>query len=379
MSQGPDVVRVITRLNIGGPAIQALLLTRALADRWPTMLLAGAAGETEGELSDRRVPVHRVPLVRPVHPVKDVSAIRIVTDLLRATKPRVVHTHMAKAGFVGRIAARRADLTIRTVHTFHGHVLEGYFPPPMQRSFIAIERMLAKRTDVLVAVSGRVRDDLMALGIGTPKQWRVIHLGFDLGPFLAAPGRSSSFRRELGIPENVHLIGSVGRLAPVKDHHLLLDAVARLDGVHLALVGDGELRTRLVERADRPDLRGRVHFVGWRRDIPHVLSNLDAVVLTSINEGTPVSLIEALAAARPVVATDVGGVSDVVQADQTGLLVRSRDPAEVARCIQASLDDEVSALRRAEEGRRRVAARFSSARLIRDIDDLYQDLVARGG
>ncbi|MDQ3964087.1 MAG: glycosyltransferase [Actinomycetota bacterium] len=375
MKSEPQVLRLITRLNIGGPALQALLLTRELAQRFPTMLGAGMPGKGEGELSDPRVSVHRLPLVRHIDPVRDVIAIARVRGLIGRSEARLVHTHMAKAGFVGRVAVKGMTRRVRTVHTFHGHVLEGYFSAPAQRLFIGVERWLARRTDVLIAVSNRVRDDLIALGIGAPEQWRVIPLGFDLAPFLEVAGPRGTFRAELQIPNGAPLIGALGRFAPVKDHMLLLEGVALLPDVHLALMGDGELKPKLFARASAADLQGRVHFVGWRRDVPDVLSDLDVVALTSLNEGTPVSLIEALAAGRPVVATDVGGVRDVVQPGDTGLLVSSRDPADVAHAIQALLDDPDGCGRLAQEGRRRVAARFTADRLVRDIGELYEELL----
>ncbi len=243
------VLRLITRMNIGGPARQAILLTKGLSAEFPTLLAAGRPGLAEGELTDPDVPVRHVPLVRPVRPVTDLSCLVVVRRLLHETGARLVHTHMAKAGTIGRLAAltsgRRRP---RLVHTFHGHVLQGYFAGPQQRAFVQFERALARRTDVLIAVSPEVRDELLELGIGKPAQYRVVPLGFDLAPLLAigtpggAPGR---LRAVLGIAENVPLAGTVGRLVPVKDHATLFSAVASVPGLHLAVLGDGELRATL--------------------------------------------------------------------------------------------------------------------------------------
>ncbi|MEO7556151.1 MAG: glycosyltransferase, partial [Acidimicrobiales bacterium] len=192
------VVRIITRLNIGGPARQALLLTRELAADYPTVLAAGTPTTSEGELADPAVTVRRLPLVRSLSPRRDARAVAAVRALLREHRPRLLHTHMAKAGTVGRIAALSSGRDRpRLVHTFHGHVLEGYFRPAVQRAFLEVERRLATRTDILIAVSPQIRDELLALGIGVPDQYRVVPLGLDLEPFFAVSGPSGALRRQL--------------------------------------------------------------------------------------------------------------------------------------------------------------------------------------
>lgn len=364
---------MITRLNIGGPAIQALLLTRELNDDFATVLAAGRAPQEEGEMTDPAIEVRRVPLQREINPVADLRSLRAIRKLIVELRPRIVHTHMAKAGAIGRLAARW-NPSVRTVHTFHGHVLEGYFGRIKEEAFIKTERYLARRTDVLVAVAPQVRDALLEVGIGRPQQWRVIPLGFDLSPFLRVKRQKGDLRRRLGLETSVHLVGVLGRLAPVKDHALLLDAVARLPGTHLAILGDGELRAMLETRAMRAGLGGRVHFLGWVDDVAGAIADLDVVVISSLNEGTPVSLIEGLACACPVVATRVGGVPFVVDDEKTGLLVKDRSAHALAMQIRRLLDDRGFAARLGEEGQRRVRARFSKERLLTDIRDLYQEL-----
>ncbi|MFN2526114.1 MAG: glycosyltransferase, partial [Actinomycetota bacterium] len=303
----PTVLRLITRLNIGGPARQALLLTRNLGPEYETVLAAGTAPPAEGELTDPDIPITRVPLVRAPHPVNDLRAFRAVRGLIRTFKPEIVHSHMAKAGTIGRLASGRADGRPRTVHTFHGHVLQGYFSSPVQRALVAVERRLARRTDALIAVSPEVRDGLLDLGIGAPERFHVIPLGLDLAPFGGIEGRSMRLRGRIGLDAETPLVGVLGRLAPIKDHAMLLEALTHVDGVHLAVMGDGELRPSLEARARELGLGRRVHFTGWWTDVAAAIADVDAVVLSSRNEGTPVSLIEALAGGRPVVATDVGG------------------------------------------------------------------------
>jgi glycosyltransferase involved in cell wall biosynthesis len=375
--RGMSVVRLITRLNVGGPARQALLLTRELGDGFPTVLAAGRPTAVEGELADDRVPVVRLPLVRPLNPSMDARAIAATRRLLQAAGARVLHTHMAKAGTVGRIAASSMTVRPRTVHTFHGHVLDGYFKAGTQRMFIELERALARRTDVLVAVSPEVRDSLQALGIGRRREFHVIPLGLDLDRFLAVAGPDGSLRASLVVGPATPLIGVVGRLVSIKAVEVALEAVARLPEVHLAVIGDGEERASLTRQAQSMGLAGRVHFTGWWTDVPAAMSDLDLVVLTSKNEGTPVALIEAHAAGKPVVATDVGGVRHVVTDGVTGWLAPSGDAPALAALIEQALQDRDRLRAFGAAGRVGVRDRFGKDRLLRDIGDLYTELLTR--
>jgi glycosyltransferase involved in cell wall biosynthesis len=376
----PSVLFLITRLNIGGPAGQTLLLAKGLAPQFSTVVAAGTPSDREGELTDPEVPVWHVPLVRPVSLATDVRALRVVRQLVKDKQPQVVHTHMAKAGTIGRLtvlSARPANRPL-LVHTFHGHVLQGYFDGPQQRAFVELERRLARRTDVLVAVSPEVRDELLGLGIGKPDQYRVIPLGLDLAPLLAVgprQGGRGDLRSRLGLGGDVFLVGTLGRLVPVKDHATLFEAVAAIPPAHLAVVGDGELRSSLEELSRRLGVADRIHFTGWWDDIPAALADLDIVALSSRNEGTPVALIEALAAARPVVATDVGGVRHVVEDGATGWLCPPGDPGALAGLLRRALDHRELADRLAQEGRQRVAERFGRARMLADHRSLYQELL----
>ena len=369
-----SVLRLMTRLNIGGPARQALLLTRDMVPHFRTTLAAGLPTADEGELSDPAVPVRRVPLVRPVRPESDTRAFLAVRALLAETQAVLLHTHMAKAGTIGRSAALTMSPRPRTVHTFHGHVLDGYFGAGVQRAFVEVERRLARRTDVLIAVSAEVRDALLGLGIGRADQFRVVPLGFDLSSYLQVRGPSGSLRRDLALPADVPLVGIVGRLVPIKDHATLLAAMALLPGVHLAVIGDGELRSSLEHKARDSGLADRVHFTGWRTDTASVLSDLDVVVLTSRNEGTPVALIEAGASGRPVVATRVGGMAHVVEDGVTGYLVPPGDHQAIAAMLATLLADPHRRMRMGLAGRERMEIRFGQERLLRDMHDVYDDL-----
>jgi len=211
--------------------------------------------------------------------------------------------------------------------------------------------------------------------VGTPEQWRVVPLGLELASFAAVAGPTGRLRQHLGLASDVPLVGAVGRLVGIKDLATLVRAIARLDGVHLALIGDGEQRAELEGLVASLGLEGRVHLPGWADDVAAWVADLDVVALTSRNEGTPVALIEALAAGRPVVATAVGGVPFVVHDGATGWLVPPGDPAAVAEALGAALADPIGAARLAAKGRVESLARFGADRLVADIRQLYRELV----
>jgi len=372
------IVRLVTRLNVGGPARHALILTRDLAEEFPTVLAVGQVGPREGELSDPAVTVHRLPLRREVHPPSDVRALAAVRRFLAQERPWLVHTHMAKAGTMGRLAAQTIRPRPLTVHTFHGHVLEGYFKKPVERAFLEAERRLARRTDRLIAVSPEVRDELLDLGIGRPDQIQVVPLGLDLDRFLALDGPSGALRAQLGLGPDVPLVGIVGRLVPIKDVATTISAVQKLEGVHLAVVGDGEVRPALEAEAAALGVADRVHFTGWADDVVAVMADIDVAALSSRNEGTPVALIEPLAAGRPVVGTDVGGVSFVVQEDKSGYLVPPGDASLLADRLARLLADRGLRDRMGTYGRAAVRDRFSAQRLVADMRGVYGDLHPQG-
>lgn len=378
-SANKRVLRIIARLNVGGPARQAYGLTHALRDSHPTRLLAGTPTPDEAELFDDRVLFTRIALTRPISPVADLKSVQAVRRHIVEFDPRIVHTHTAKAGTVGRAAALtfRKPNRPRTVHTFHGHVLDGYFSGPKERVFIEIERRLAKSTDLLIAVSPQTRDSLLDLGIGRPNQYQVVPLGLDLSAFADVDDPRGLVRQELGLAPTTPLVGIVGRLAPIKNHKTLLRAMELLPEAHLAVVGDGDTRTDLEGQVNAAGMAGRVHFLGWRDDLADIYSDLDVVALTSLNEGTPVALIEAMASGRPVVGTDVGGVRFVIEHGESGLLAPSGDEHAIAERIREVLNDRKLRDRLVENARPQVFSRFGEGRLIADIAAIYDELAAR--
>lgn len=380
------VLRIIARLNIGGPAIHATLLTERLdPSRYESRLLAGSEGEEEGsylDLQGREVPgLQRVPeLGRAIRGGQDIAAFRTLSRVMREFRPHIVHTHTAKAGTLGRLAAWLRGVPI-IVHTYHGHVLQGYFGAAATRGIIATERFLARRSSCLVTVSEQVRREILERGIGRPDRFVVVPLGFDLQPFAHAESRRGELRRELNLPADAPVAGIVARLVPIKAHEVFIDAAARIaaarpDAIFL-IVGDGERRQELETLIERHGLTARTRFLGWRGDLDRIYADLDIVVLTSRNEGSPVALIEAMAAARPVVSTAVGGVADVVTDDVTGLLAPRDDANAIATAVIDLLADPARAARLGAEARARVLPRYDGHRLLRDVDHLYAQLVAR--
>jgi glycosyltransferase involved in cell wall biosynthesis len=380
------VLRVIARLNLGGPAQQAALLSGGRLDpeRFETLLVHGSLPPGEGSMADlaerEGARTEFVPsLGQPLRPHRDVAALVKVAAIARRFRPDIVHTHTAKAGFVGRTAALAA---VRPrpllVHTFHGHVLEGYFGAAKSGLYRRLERTLARRTDRLIGVSDSTVADLVRLGVAPPDRFDVIPLGLDLDAFARLEEAAGcDLRAELGIGEEEVVLGFVGRLVEIKRVDLLLRAFARArDGVRLRLlvVGDGELRPRLEALTAELGIADTVSFLGYRRDRREVAAATDVAVLASANEGTPVSLIEAAAAGRPAVATRVGGVGDVVT-PQTGILVDSGDVDALAVAIAELARERGRRRRMGAAARERALSGYSADRLVNDIEELYDRLL----
>ena len=382
------ILRVIARLNMGGPALHVAYLTAGLKERgYDTTLVAGSLARGEDSMAfvaeGLGVEVVRIDeLGREISPLRDLRAAVRLARLIRRERPQILHTHTAKAGTVARVAAlmagrRRPPIV---VHTFHGHVLRGYFGPLRSRFFRLLERWLAAHTTALIAVSPQVRDDLVALGVAPRERFAVIRLGIELDERidLAQNGRAES-RRYLGIPDDRFAVGWIGRMTAVKRTDDILVAFKRLrdDGVDacLCLVGDGPDRPHLEQRAHELGVIRDTLFLGYQEDVSPFYAAFDALILPSGNEGTPVSAIEALAAGRPVVATRVGGVPDVVRDGEDGFLVDAGATDDLAERLERLARDPELRKRMGEAGRSRVLPRYAVDRLVADVDRLYRTLL----
>ena len=374
------IARILTRLNLGGPARQALASDTVLQDRGHVLrLFTGKPEPGEGDLFEayqaRGLDVVRVPgLARGVSPLGDWRAARGLARGLAEFAPDLVHTHASKAGALGRRVANKLGLP--RVHTFHGHVLEGYFPATVSRWILAHEKRLARRTNRILAVAHATADDLVRLGVCHEERLVVVPPGVDLDPLLALDERSGALRGTLGVDAQAFVVGMLGRLAPVKRPELALEVfdllAKRHAHLHLAFIGDGSERAAL-ERAilsGDPARRERVHLVGARADMPNVLADLDALLSTSRSEGAPVALIEAAAAGLPVVATPVGGVPELVAHERTGFL--GSDATELAFGLDALISQPQEARALGHRARLRVRQRHSAAALADRLLAVYE-------
>jgi glycosyltransferase involved in cell wall biosynthesis len=379
------ILHVIARLNVGGAALHVLQLAREQQRRGHDVLVvAGTLAEGEESMEyvadELGVRVLKLPaLQRPLSVRADAEATRRLRDLIRSRRPDVLHTHTAKAGATGRIAALLAgDARPPTVvHTYHGHVLSGYFSRRWERIFRRIEAVLARATDTLVAVSDEVRDDLVGFGVGKKERFVVVPYGFDLPEWSAADDDARTrIRSELGLEDGTFAIGWAGRLTAIKRP---LDLVRTLrlvldEGVDavLVLVGDGELRGETEALARDLGVAERTRFAGFQQRIREWYASVDASLLTSANEGTPVVAIESLAAGRPVVATRAGGTGTVVRDGESGYLLEIGDVQGLAgRLAELARDPELRR-RLGEAGAADVRERFATSRMADEIDAVYR-------
>jgi glycosyltransferase involved in cell wall biosynthesis len=377
-------------LNLGGAALSVLELAAGQQRRGHNVLVvAGTIPDGERSMehvaAELGVPYLHVPaLRRELAPRSDLEAIQAIRSTILARRADVLHTHTAKAGATGRVAAlstgRKGPGAV--VHTFHGHVLSGYFDPRRERAFRLLERALAHASDALIAVSAEVRDDLVRLKVAPRAKFAVIPYGFNFSALgNAAAEQRDAERRDararLEIPDDAFVLGWAGRLTAIKRPLDLVRVAAGVDGAVLVLVGDGEDREAAESTAAELGVTERVRFLGYRDDLASIYPAFDVFLLTSANEGAPVVLIEALAAGVPVVATAAGGTASVVDAGETGLLA----PVGAVEQLQAEVErlrsNDTLRAGMGELGARRMRERFSVERMVDDTDRLYAEILAR--
>ncbi|MBW1766970.1 MAG: glycosyltransferase family 4 protein [Deltaproteobacteria bacterium] len=400
------ILRIIARLNIGGPAIQAISLSKNLSKEvYQTILVCGRVEPHEGDMSylarEKGIQPHILPgLGREISPTGDLDSFRAIRKTIKRFRPHIIHTHTAKAGAVGRLAAislnvsRKPGDRIRLVHTFHGHIFHSYFGFLKTFIFIQIERFLAKFTDRIIVISPlQKRDICERFRIAGPEKVRIIPLGFDLSNFIGSESQRENIREKYLVNDSREtlLVGSIGRLTHVKNHRMLLEAVNCLKDkgkdthFRFLIVGDGQLREELMKYSEELDVQESIIFTGWQKDMTSIYGAMDIVTLTSFNEGTPVTLIEAMAATKPVVATDVGGVRDLLgiidkrsthgyKLARNGILVPSGRGEILARALLFLLENRDVSKKMAEHAREFVLNRYSIERLVKDIEALYREL-----
>ena len=391
----PKVLRIINRLNLGGPTFNAAYLSKYLGPEFETMLVSGMKADSE-ESSEFIVknldlhPVYMPEMYRELNPFRDYKSYYKLREIIRKFKPEIVHTHAAKAGAVGRLAAAHEGVPV-IIHTFHGHVFHSYFSPAKTRVFLEIERFLARKTTKIITLSETQRHELTNIYKVAPEnKFEIVPLGFDLEKFEQnKEEKRRVFREKYNISDDEIAIGIVGRLVPIKNHSLFLKALSIVSAktnkkVRAFIIGDGEDRKLIESLAiklnlpfnnDNPVEKNILTFTSWIKEIDISNAGMDIIVLTSNNEGTPVSLIEAQASGKPIVSTSIGGIEDIVVKNETALLSPINDEQTLAENLLKLVEDDTLRTRFALSGPDFVRNKFSYQRLCRDMARLYNSLL----
>ena len=383
MSTVTRILRIINRFNLGGPTYNAAYLSRYLPDSFETRLLGGspqASEEHSGFILDRiGMPYIEIPeMSRSVNPLNDWKAFQKIVRYIKEYQPHLVHTHAAKAGLLGRLAAIHCGVP-HIVHTFHGHVFEGYFSPLVANGVKITERQLAKRSSAIITISEAQRYDIVErFKIVAPEKAHIIPLGLDLEPFtLEKEQKRSSFRSRYQLAENEFVFAIVGRLTAIKNHRLLLQAFFALPPDlprTLLIVGDGEERKALEEIVQSHSLPPHINilFTSWIKNMSEVMPAFDCVVLSSDNEGTPVSLIEAQAAGVPVISTDVGGVRNCMIENKSGIIVPRNNIEALSQALHRMM---LRSTEYKDQGISFALSTFGYQRLVKEMSALYTQLL----
>ncbi len=395
------VLRIINRLVIGGPAYNVSYLSKYMNPEFKTILISGSKdeGEEDSDFIPKKMgiePVYIQDMQKSlIKPWKDRKAYKELTKIIQDFKPHIVHTHAAKAGFIGRLAAIQNKVPI-ILHTFHGHYFHSYFHPVKTRILLQIERYLSSKTDGIIAISPEQHKELsMVYKVDKPSKVYEIPLGFDLDRFAVdKEDRREKFRNEFNLSRDTVAVGIIGRMVPIKNHSLYSRTIPFIlkntaKKVKFFYIGDGELRKEIEEELRRiqvnftdekeKDFSKPVVFTSWRKDMENVYAGMDIIALTSLNEGTPVSLIEAQAAEKCIVATDVGGVQFVVQQNKSAFLVPSNNLQAFKEKLYLLIEDKGLRDKMGKAGRNYVIDKFSYKQLVFNMSELYNRLLKSKG
>lgn len=391
----PKVLRIINRFNLGGPTYNVAYLSKYI-DGYETLLVGGEKDESEDSSTFITSSLGLKPVIieemkRKIDPVQDLAAFKKIKNIINDFKPDIVHTHASKAGTLGRLAAFSCKVP-KVVHTFHGHVFHSYFGLATTTFYKNIERYLARRSDAIIAISDKQKVELSEIHkICSPDKIKVIPLGFDLLKFNSnIESKRINFRNKYCLSSDEICIGIIGRLVPVKNHNLFIQAFCNLTKksnkkVKAFIIGDGELRDNLFalcqslglsySYVDQPDYAAQVIFTSWIQEVDQILAGIDIVALTSFNEGTPVSLIEAQACNKPIVTTNVGGIENVVKTNKTALLCENNNLESFTNALVKMVDDDELRLKMGTDGWAFVKDNFHYTRLCSDMKALYDILL----
>ncbi len=392
----PRVLRILNRLIIGGPSKNAVYLTRYMQPDFDTVLVIGGKEDHEQDAdflaNANNIQPRCIPqMKRPISLRDDWAAYNKLKKLIKEFKPDIVHTHAAKSGALGRLAAKHSNVPV-IVHTFHGHIFHSYFNSLKTNFFIRTERYLGGLSDAIIAISDVQKKELSGdFKIAAPEKFKVIPLGLDLDSFtIDKDEKRNKFRSEFGLDDETVAIGIIGRLVPVKNHSLFITALKYVINnssvrIKAFIIGDGESRALIEKLATALDIKfsqhtdkGHLHplvFTSWRTDVDTICAGLDIIALTSLNEGTPVSLIEAQAAGKPIVSTRVGGIADVVLENKTALLSDITDEKAYCNNLLQLVNDISMRQRFSNAGQQYVLNKFGYQRLVADMSSLYSELL----
>ena len=391
----PRILRIINRFNLGGPTFNAAYLTKYLPSQYETLLVGGLPDESEESslhiFEELGIEPYIIPrMFREIDFPNDLKSISIIKDLIKEFNPDIVCTSASKAGAVGRIAAQQMKVPI-VVHTFHGNVFHSYFGKVKSYFYQMIERYLSRMSSSIIAISAKQKDELVnRFKIAPDHKVHIIPLGFDLNKFSEdMESKRIKFRKAFQIPDDTIAIGIVGRLVPIKNHAMFIRAIKYVKehsnvAVQGFVVGDGEERPKMETLSAELGLsfgngklegQNDIIFTSWIKQIDEVNAGVDIIALTSKNEGTPVSLIEAQASNKPIVSTNVGGIEDIVKINETALLSESMDQDKFNQNLLELVNNEALRSRMAKQGLEFVQHRFHYNRLVEDFDRHYSSLL----
>ncbi|TET64330.1 MAG: glycosyltransferase family 1 protein [Candidatus Stahlbacteria bacterium] len=393
MQKKYKIIHLITRLDKGGSAENTLLTALGInKKKYEVILVKGPTYESRmskeehasviadlKEAQLKGVKIVNIPfLLRRINPVYDLLALFSLYILLIKERPTIVHTHTSKAGLLGTLAAKMAGIPI-LIHTPHGHVLWGYFGPLKTKIFIFLERLTSRITGKIVALTNREKEDYLMFRIANEDRFVVIFSGVKLNKFKESLfGEKQNFKKELGIPENSSIVGTVGRLVPVKGPESLIKAakyiISKYPDTFFIFTGDGYLRQDLENKAFKMGTKENIIFLGWRDDAAKIISAYDVFVLPSLNEGMGRVLVEAMALGKPIVASNIGGIPDLVIHGKNGFLVPPKNPKELAKYIQILLEDEKKREKMGLAGKE-MSLNFSAENMVEKIAELYEELL----
>ncbi len=377
------ILRIITRLCVAGAPINTILLTAKLdSEKYESYLLSGRIEPYESDMSYLAhkygvKPINVNSMGRELRLLKDISALIHIIKIIQKIRPDIVHTHTAKAGMLGRFAAKLMGVKI-IVHTFHGNVFKDYFGKRKTAFFIFLEKRLAKISSKIIAISEQQKQELIDLKITLNEKIQVVPLGFDFDNVMPSNSDKGKFRKKYSIPKDSPLIGIIGRLAPIKNHMLFLDIAEKLlaknENIFFSIIGDGELRGNLQEEIHRRNLADKIIITGVIKDLKPVYADLDFVLLTSNNEGTPVAIIEAMACKKVVMTTKVGGVEDFVENRVNGFYFPKGNSELFIKEIESLLRNDTKSEAMINAASKKAFQQFSFNRLTKDIENMYKSL-----